>query len=55
MLCDTTIGHDVRIGQGALTLLGVTLGHDVIVGAGAVVARDMPDCAIVAGDPACIF
>ena len=51
-LRDTVIGHDVWIGHGALTLPGVTLGHGVIVGAGAVVARDVPDYAVVAGNPA---
>ncbi|MDP2080150.1 MAG: CatB-related O-acetyltransferase [Pseudotabrizicola sp.] len=49
---DTIIGHDIWIGHGALILPGVSLGHGVIVGAGAVVARDVPDYAIVVGNPA---
>lgn len=49
---DTVIGHDVWIGHNAIILPGVTLGHGVIVGAGAVVTRDMPDFAVVAGNPA---
>lgn len=49
---DTVIGHDVWIGHNAMILPGVTLGHGVIVGAGAVVTRDMPDFAVVAGNPA---
>jgi len=51
-LPDTIVGHDVWIGHGALILPGVTLGHGVIVGAGAVVAQDVPDYAIVVGNPA---
>ena len=51
-LPDTIVGHDCWIGHGAMILPGVRLGHGVIVGAGAVVARDVPDYAIVAGNPA---
>ncbi|TGD41494.1 antibiotic acetyltransferase [Pseudotabrizicola sediminis] len=51
-LPDTVIGNDVWIGHGALILPGVTMGNGVIVGAGAVVAHDVPDYAVVAGNPA---
>lgn len=51
-LPDTVIGHDVWLGHGAMILPGVTIGSGVIVGAGAVVTRDVPDYAIVAGNPA---
>lgn len=51
-LPDTVVGHDVWIGHGALILPGVRLGSGVIVGAGAVVTRDMPDYAVVGGNPA---
>jgi virginiamycin A acetyltransferase len=51
-LPDTVIGHDCWIGHGALILPGARLGHGVIVGAGAVVTGDIPDYAIVAGNPA---
>ncbi|MBB3993134.1 virginiamycin A acetyltransferase [Sulfitobacter undariae] len=49
---DTSIGHDVWIGQGALILPGANIGNGVIVGAGAVVAGDVPAYSIVAGNPA---
>ncbi|MFK7838579.1 MAG: CatB-related O-acetyltransferase [Sulfitobacter sp.] len=49
---DTTVGHDVWIGQGAVILPGAQLGNGVIVGAGAVVAGTVPDYTIVAGNPA---
>jgi virginiamycin A acetyltransferase len=49
---DTVIGHDVWIGHGALILPGVRVGNGAIIGAGSVVARAVPDYAIVAGNPA---
>ncbi len=45
--------HDYAwIGYRAMILGGVSVGRGAIVGAGAVVTRDVPDCAIVAGNPA---
>jgi virginiamycin A acetyltransferase len=52
---DTVIGHDVWIGMEALILPGVRIGHGVVVGARSVVARDVPDYAVVAGNPARIL
>ena len=47
------IGSDVWMGQNAILLSGVgRLGDGAIVGAGAVVTKDVPDFAIVAGNPA---
>lgn len=46
------IGDDVWIGSGALVLDGVCVGSHVVIAAGAVVTRDVPDYAIVAGNPA---
>lgn len=40
------------IGAGAIILPGVTIGKKSVVGAGSVVTRDVPDFAIVAGNPA---
>lgn len=50
-----TIGDGCDLGVGALILPGVTLGRGVQVGAGAVVTKDVPDFAIVAGNPARIL
>ncbi len=50
----TEIGHDVYIGHGAFISAGVTIGTGAIVAAKSVVAKDVPDYAIVAGNPAVI-
>lgn len=41
-----------RIGGGCMLLPGVTIGENAVVGAGSVVTHDVPDCMIVAGNPA---
>ena len=46
------ICSDAFIGGQAIILKGVTVGRCAIIGAGAVVTRDVPDFAIVAGNPA---
>ena len=46
------IGDDVWIGARVIILPGVRIGKGVIIGAGAVVAKDVPDYAIVGGVPA---
>lgn len=51
---DVRIGHDVWLGSGCTVLSGVTIGHGAVVAARAVVTRDVPDYAIVAGNPASI-
>lgn len=49
---DIFVGHDVWIGHGATILSGVSIGNGAIVGAKTVVAKDVPDYAIVVGNPA---
>ncbi|WP_413719547.1 CatB-related O-acetyltransferase [Silicimonas sp. MF1-12-2] len=49
---DTVIGNDVWISDGAAILPGARVGSGVIVGARAVVSGEVPDYAIVAGNPA---
>lgn len=48
----TSIGSDVWIGTGAFIKAGVKIGNGVVVGMGAVVTKDVPDFAVVAGNPA---
>lgn len=47
-----TLGNDVWIGHGAIVLPGVTVGDGAAIGAGAIVTKDVPDFAIVVGNPA---
>jgi UDP-2-acetamido-3-amino-2,3-dideoxy-glucuronate N-acetyltransferase len=51
-LVTTLVREGASIGAGAVVLPGVTIGCWALVGAGAVVTRDVPDQAIVAGNPA---
>lgn len=46
------IQDDVWIGARAIILPGVTVGRGAVVGAGSVVSKDVPDWAIVVGNPA---
>jgi UDP-2-acetamido-3-amino-2,3-dideoxy-glucuronate N-acetyltransferase len=48
----TIVRTRASIGSGAVVLCGLTIGENAIVGAGAVVTHDVPDGAIVAGNPA---
>lgn len=45
------IGDDVFIGYGAIVLPNTRIGSKVIVGAGTVVAKDVPDNVVIAGNP----
>jgi virginiamycin A acetyltransferase len=49
---DTVVGNDVWIGRGALIMPGVRIGSGVIIAANSVVVSDVPDYAIVGGNPA---
>ena len=48
------IGNDVWIGSRVTILPGVHVGNGVIIGTGAVVSKDIPDMAVVVGNPAYI-
>ena len=48
----TRVKRGASIGSGATILSNVIIGENALVGAGSVVTRDVPDNAIVAGNPA---
>ena len=48
----TTIKYGASIGANATILPGITIGKSSMVGAGSVVTRDVPDFAVVVGNPA---
>jgi acetyltransferase-like isoleucine patch superfamily enzyme len=48
----TLVRKGASIGSGATILANVTIGENALVGAGSVVTRDVPDNAVVAGNPA---
>lgn len=47
----TLVGRGASIGANATIVCGVTLGQYCFIGAGAVVTRDVPDFALVYGNP----
>lgn len=49
---ETRVEAGASIGAGAVVLPGVRIGRRAMIGAGAVVARDVPEDAVVYGDPA---
>jgi maltose O-acetyltransferase len=46
------IEDHVWIGGNVVIVPGVTIGAGAVIGAGSVVTRDVPQCAVVAGNPA---
>ncbi len=51
----TRVKRRASIGSNATILCNITIGEEALVGAGSVVTRDVPDYAIVAGNPARII
>jgi len=51
----TTIKRGAAIGSGSTILCVITIGEGATVGAGSVVTKDVPACAVVAGNPARIL
>lgn len=49
------ISDDVWVGANAVITAGITVGKHAVIGAGSVVTKDVPDFAVVAGNPARII
>jgi len=49
------IGDDVWIGTGVIVLTNIKIGQGAVIGAGSIVTRDVPEYAVVAGNPAKII
>jgi len=49
---ETLIKKGASVGANSTIVCGVTLGNDCMVGAGSVVTKDVPDSALVYGNPA---
>jgi acetyltransferase-like isoleucine patch superfamily enzyme len=54
ILKSVLIKEDVWVGLGSIIMPGVTIHEGAIVAAGSVVVKDVPKCAIVAGNPASV-
>lgn len=52
LVSEVVIGKNVWIGSDVILLPGVHIGEGAIIGAGAVVANDIPEMAVVVGNPA---
>ncbi len=48
------VGHDVWIGHHVTILKNVKIGNGAVIASGSVLTRDVPDYAVVAGNPASI-
>jgi len=47
----TVIGNNVWVSAGSIITFGVTIGDNAIIAVGAVVTKDVPEGAVVAGNP----
>lgn len=52
---ETFVGNDVWIGANVLIMPGVHIGHHTVLAAGSVITKDVPDYAMVGGNPAKII
>lgn len=54
-ISNIVVEDDVWIGARAVIMSGVKIGKGAIIAAGAVVTKDVPQCTIVGGNPACVI
>lgn len=55
VLSETVIRQGAAIGANSTIVCGITIGRWVMIGSGSVVVRDVPDYALVVGNPAHII
>lgn len=48
---NVTVGEGTQVGIGAVVIQGISIGKWVTIGAGAVIVNDIPDNAVVVGNP----
>lgn len=48
---DVTVGEGTHIGMGACVIQGIKIGKWAVIGAGTVIIQDVPDFAVVVGNP----
>jgi UDP-2-acetamido-3-amino-2,3-dideoxy-glucuronate N-acetyltransferase len=51
-LLETKVKQGASIGANSVVLPGVTIGNNALIGAGCVVSKDVPENAVVVGNPA---
>ncbi len=52
VLCgDVAIGEGTHVGAGSVVRQGITVGRNVMIGIGSVITKDIPDHALVYGNP----
>jgi acetyltransferase-like isoleucine patch superfamily enzyme len=54
-IAPVSIGDEVWIGAKSMILKGVTVGKGAVIAAGSVVTKDVPERALVAGNPATVI
>jgi acetyltransferase EpsM len=52
---NVTVGEGTHVGIGSCVIQGITIGKWVTIGAGAVIIKDVPDYAVVVGNPGIII
>lgn len=55
IVAEVNIGNYVWIGSHVIILPGVTIADGAIIGSGSVISKDIPNCAVVVGNPAKII
>lgn len=48
---NVTVGEGTHVGIGAIVIQGITIGKWATIGAGAIILKDIPDYAVVVGNP----